>query len=395
MFCIPEMLIGGVESVFIQTLKRLSENKNFNITVVMQKKLEEPFYQEWFTEHKNIKLYILYPNGHIFERAKKYMPWFPLSNIRKIVYSLYKKTKNKQAIKRGLFNDCDIIIDYKNCSFAKILKNINKPKIAWIHGSINYFNETTCKQYFTIYDKIVCLTKGFMHDFQSQYPQHKNKITHIYNPIDIESIQKEAKKLPTFSGKYFCALSRLDHDTDIPTIIKAFNEFYAKENCPDVNLILIGYGDNAKALKQYANSLPCANKIIFTGATTKPFGYLKGALAHILSSHNEGLGMVLLESAACGTLNIASNCKNRPAEILLNGKAGILFQPGNSSELAKAMSSVWHNDIDCQAMKNLATTKLDRFNVATITKHIQDLILQTLNSKEANHAKNINCSTLL
>ena len=77
-----------------------------------------------------------------------------------------------------------------------------------------------------------------------------------------------------------------------------------------------------------------------------PFVYMKNALVNVLSSYGEGLPTVLIESAAVDTLNIASDCKYGPREILLNGDGGLLFEPGNVEQLAKCFDDVYNKKID-------------------------------------------------
>lgn len=375
-FIVPDMVIGGLETVFIQTLDCLS--KSAQVKVVIHTTLQEPFYIEWFKKHPDIKLYTLYPLCRFFEKLRKYTRVFPLSNIRKIVFSLYKKAKNRQAIHKGLFSDCDVIIDYKNCQSAKIMKFLPNKKIAWIHGSINFFNEYNLIKDIPSYDKVVCITKSFLDDFLYQYPEYKKKITHIYNPINYKEISELSKQLSCPSGKYFCVVSRLDKDKDIATVINAFDIFWHKENKPDIKLIIVGDGTQTENLKKHANELESKKNIIFTGSIPIPFGYIRGAIAHILSSKNEGLGMVLLESAACETLNIASECKNGPAEILQNGDAGLLFTPGDEKHLADIMEKVWKNEVPRKEMIKKAKDNLQNFSVDKISEEIIKLIKETV-----------------
>ena len=322
-FCIPEVLIGGVECVFIEILDGTIKKLDADVVVVTQEKIQDKYFQEWFRAHPNIKLYTMYPAAHIFDAAKKYMHVFPLKNIRKIIYSLYKKYKNHRAMRRGIFSDCDLVIDYKNASFAKILQKFPNKKITWIHGSIDFFTSNKMDKYLALYDKVVCLTHSFESDFKLKYPKYANKIVQIYNPINTNRVRQMAKDGETFNGKYFCAVSRLDADKDIKTIIDAFGIFWDKAKQPDVNLVLVGDGPQATALRKYA------------------------------------------ENKSCG--------ENIPAEILMNGDAGLLFTPGDANELAKLMQQVWHNEIDVQKIVKNATDGLDRFSADKIATQISEL----------------------
>ena len=97
---------------------------------------------------------------------------------------------------------------------------------------------------------------------------------------------------------------------------------------------------------------------------------MRGAIAHILSSYSEGLPTVLLEAMAVGTVNISSDCKNGPREILLDGDAGLLFAPGNADELAQHMDKIWNNKIAVEKLKNTATKSLARFDAVQIATDV-------------------------
>ena len=75
------------------------------------------------------------------------------------------------------------------------------------------------------------------------------------------------------------------------------------------------------------------------------------------------------------TLNISSDCPNGPHEILLDGDAGSLFEPGNVDELAKAFSDVYNKKIKVKSVINTATKSLVRFDSENIAKEILDLIV--------------------
>lgn len=381
LFCIPDMIIGGVETVFLKTLENIAATGCADIAVVMKNKLREPFYIEWFRAHPEIKLHIIYPAAHRFEDAKKYMRGFPLKNIRKIAFSVYKDIKNAQVARKKLFEGYDVIIDYKNAYFSKLLRKCTTPKITWIHGSINFFENDNILKHAARYEKIVCLSDNFMTEFRRRHPEHADKIVRIYNPFDAEQIRRAAANGDTYVGKYFCVVSRLDPDKDIKTIIDAFEIFHENDQFKDVRLLIIGTGRDAKKLREYAAQQKSRHAIVFAGKIPAPFGYMRGAIAHILSSHNEGLPTVLIEAASLGVANISSDCPSGPREILLNGDAGLLFDIGNARQLAQHMTNICSGKTDTRKMTDTATAALDRFDAKEITNQIMRLIHETTGGK--------------
>lgn len=139
-------------------------------------------------------------------------------------------------------------------------------------------------------------------------------------------------------------------------------------------MVFVGDGNWKKRYIMIANSLSAKNQFVFMGALSNPFGVMKGALANILSSFGEGLPTVLIESMIVGTINIASDCKCGPREILLDGRAGLLFEPGNISQLSKCMENVYNKKLDEKYMISNATKSLNSFESKTIVKEIISLI---------------------
>ena len=230
-FCIPNMIVGGVESVFIRTLDGILERiandkkyKNIEICVITHAKITEPLYKNWFNKHPKIKIIVLYPLENYFEGLIKITEFFPLRQIRKVIFSLYKKFKRLNL--RQKFKDVDLFIDYKNCSFWRELVCINKRKIAWVHGTVGYLSNIGVDKHIENYDKIIGLTDDFVTEFNTVFPNLAKKVARIYNPIDKNAIIKMSKTGSYIEGKYFCHVSRLDNtQKDINTLLLAFENF--------------------------------------------------------------------------------------------------------------------------------------------------------------------------
>ena len=371
-FCLPDMIVGGVESVFILTLEELLKHPEYKITVFMQSKLQEAFYQEWFDKHPQIQLVTVYPLLVWFERKKTNI--FPLENIRKIIFSLYKKYRRMKFS----FGDSDVFIDYKNSSFFKELKHVRKPKITWCHGSFDFFVQDKQIERLKYYDKLVVLTDDFKSELLSMYPEVSGKVVRIYNPINVDDVIKKSNVAPSMLGRYFCVVARLGSPKDLRTVIYAFDDFWKREGDSDVKLVLVGEGPKRKNLMELADKLVSKNNIVFAGVQTNPFGYMRNAMAHIFSSKSEGFGMVLMEAAALKTLNISSNHKSGAAEILQNGKCGLLFEVGDIISLSHIMSDVYHEKVSIAQITENAFNSLDRFAADKIIGQITNLVAEVL-----------------
>lgn len=369
------MIIGGIETVLVNTVEALKQYPDIRVQIITHTRIREPLHAKWLESNPQLDVFVYYPLQNWFESLKTYCRVFPLKQLRKILFSIYKKYRRICAKLSGRLSHTDVFIDYANCNFFKELAYFKQPKIAWIHGSLSFYHSHKAFTHIGRYQKIVAITDEFVAAFRDLYPEYANKIMRIYNPIDVQKIRCLAAHGSHPTGQYFCHVSRLDRDKDIPTLLSAFNQFAARHK--NVRLYIIGDGAMAARYRDAAASLPAAPRIIFTGALNNPYAYMRGAVANILSSQSEGLPTVVLESVVLGRPTISSNCKSGPKEILLNGRGGLLFDVGNAAQLAEQMAYVMDNDAEIKKMTNQAMRELCRFVPEKITPEIVALIQST------------------
>lgn len=360
--CLRDMQIGGVESVCIKMLESLLKLDEFEFVFITYVKLTEPRYIEWFKQHPDIKRYTLYPSKIFGTKLAHFFLWRLAQHMMRDIYRWFRRMR----IKENVFPDIDVFVDFYDFSFEREFRNIRRPKIAWWHSSINKFISGNYIRFMPNYDKLVLLTDDAVDEFRQQYREYSNKVVRIYNPVDISDIRTRSTAKVDVSGDYFCVVARLSADKDIVTILRAFDMFWNKSGRPDVRLVIVGGGDMADDLKSIAHTMSSASRIVFAGMQSNPFAYMRGAMAHILSSYNEGLGLVVVEALAAGCVNIASDCKNGPREILMDGRIGLLFGPGDVVALANHMNTVWKKrdmGYDAHDIEN-SLARFDTNNVA-------------------------------
>ena len=333
------IIMGGLEKVLLQYLIGLIDLGN-TVIVISKEKVVDNYFLSFFAEHNITIIDNIFPKKqpHFFIR-KKFQRFL-------INYKLNK-----------IFNSVDCIIDFANFSFSRHLEKTTKPKIGWCHGSILIFNLLAKIHNLNIYDKIICLTNSCKNDALEQHPELSGKIEQIYNPINLSDIK--ITKSHTRKRKYFIAVQRLDTDKDVKTIIDAFDIFYKTHK--NYDLLIVGDGPLRHELQHYSTN----KHIIFTGQVDKPYELIANAMALVLSSTTtigEGLPNTLLEAHALGTLAISSDVPSGPREILLNGRAGILFKPGDAKDLASKLDKVATGEYDASKMIESATENLNRFD---------------------------------
>jgi glycosyltransferase involved in cell wall biosynthesis len=108
----------------------------------------------------------------------------------------------------------------------------------------------------------------------------------------------------------------------------------------DSRLILLGAGPLEAPLRALAADLGIGDCVDFAGFRPNVLPFFRQADAFVLSSQCEGFGNVIVEALGCGTPVISTDCDYGPAEILQDGRHGVLVPPRDAEALAAAMDGV-------------------------------------------------------
>jgi len=189
------------------------------------------------------------------------------------------------------------------------------------------------------------------------------KIRCIYNGVDTEIFfpkdQKECRKKLSLNedGKIVIFVGGMVPVKSVEYLIQAFNLLHMNGK-EDYRLILVGDGILRGSLEKQAQELISKQKITFVGK--KPHqeisDWLNASDLLCLPSIREGHPNVVIEALACGRPVVASKVGGIPE--LINDENGILVEPRNPDELAKAID---------QALNRLWITKRIVSNIQRIS----------------------------
>jgi glycosyltransferase involved in cell wall biosynthesis len=186
------------------------------------------------------------------------------------------------------------------------------------------------------------------------YPSEKVVVLH--NPIPVraaadETDLAEAGALwPCMAGKRIIAVGSFKAVKNHALLLQAF----AHLADPVAYLMLVGRGKLEPELKQLADALGIADRVVFAGFRPDPTPFYDTANLLVLSSDHEALPTVLIEAVGRGLPVVSTDCPSGPAEILENGKYGRLTPVGDAEALARAMAEVLEQTPDREALKRRA-----------------------------------------
>ncbi len=165
---------------------------------------------------------------------------------------------------------------------------------------------------------------------QKEFGIKDSDIKIIPPPVDTNHFKPVQSDLDL--GRFVLYVGRLCPRKDLKTLINAFYRVQKKEK--DLSLVLIGKGPEEKRLKDLAKSLGISSKVLFLGKVD--YGslpeYYSSAELFVLTSKQEGFGIVLAEALACGTPVVSTDCGG-PRDIV-NDRTGILSKTGDPKSIS-------------------------------------------------------------
>lgn len=217
----------------------------------------------------------------------------------------------------------------------------------------------------------------------------------IYNPHDIKRIRGLTQKEVTnfqFSPdkKYIISAGRLVKHKRVDDLVKAMATL--RKEHQDVELLILGSGAEMDHLKELIASLNLGNSTHLLGHISNPFPFIAQSTLFILASEREGLPNIIIESLACETPVISSDCISGPREILSPStdfkfqlkdevefaEYGILYPVGNIQLLAQTIAKILNDQELQQKYTQKSLERALSFQKSIIAdqylEHIHDIV---------------------
>ena len=200
------------------------------------------------------------------------------------------------------------------------------------------------RRYYDHVDHYLCLTR-FQRDVLVKEGLPQDRVSVLTNPIEIQ-VPEQSVEMERDSVLF---VGRVSREKGIAPL------FDAARVCSDIPFVVAG---NWQAMPE-ASELAPDNVTLLGAVPSQKLGtlYEKARIFVLPSVWYEGFPTVLLEAMSYGLPIICSRIGGLP-EIVEDGKTGLLYEPGNITELTERIRMLWQNPALCRQLGDAGKRKL-------------------------------------
>jgi len=162
-------------------------------------------------------------------------------------------------------------------------------------------------------------------------------INYGVNPEDVILGDPGSMSCRRTGKRILLTVANLTRSKGIDVALRAFAS--VKDRFPDLHYVIVGAGEEEKALKGLAAALDTGDRVSFEGAQThkRVMHHMSAADVFVLVSSNEGFGVVYVEAMGHG-LPVIGSLGEGIGDVIVDGHNGMLVPPGNVPALVAALT---------------------------------------------------------
>lgn len=384
--------VGGVQRVvasLMNEIVRTTENEVF----IISPNRGIQYSEKYFDIDKSIKIVPL----ENFECKKSILRRFVAKYIKKInsqtsifsakffvpmIDSLYFPAKQMDLYKQFVIdNKIDVIVGANplySCLAAKISRATNIRCISWLHSTYTAYFEIKSTPFYGLHNlfgryiedfyKILVLTSKDKDDFEKKFNE-KSKFEVFYNPTTLK-----ANKISSLDANKLLFVGRLNNKTKgIDLLLEVAKKLY--ESKLNFTLDIVGSGSSefmswaTNTIKRYG----LERTVTLRGASNSVQDYYEKASLLLVTSRQEGFGLVITEAMAHGVPVLAFHAYG-PDEIIENGKNGYLIDKYDTDAYAEKVLELLSNKEKLEAFSKAAINRAKDFEIQKSVIDFIDII---------------------
>lgn len=310
----------------------------------------------------------------------------PVKRLRQAIVPLAKLIQKEQP--HLLFST---VPNYNTIAILAKLLSRTKTKLivreaAYLGGT--WKTNVKLKGYGLLYryaDRVIALSEGVKENLISRYHVPSERITVIYNPVDLDHIRAEGEQVPeenhlfTPDKQTIITAGRLVKEKDHKTLLRSFAKL---DDLTNKQLVILGEGELEQPLKTLAKELDIYDRVYFLGFKQNPYAYMKRSNVFALTSTTEGFGHVLVEALALGTPVVSTRCRPGAEEILGDGEYGLLANVGDAEDFSRQLQTALSlTEEEKVQVITKGKKRAEDFAVEQIVHEYEQVFLNVINEK--------------
>jgi glycosyltransferase involved in cell wall biosynthesis len=267
--------------------------------------------------------------------------------------------------KIGNINDT-YLTEYHSLQYLK--KIYSDWKSRWLYYT---FSRSLEKRFLPSFKSIIANSQYTYDIIQNYFPKLKDKLFLSYKSINLNLFPLE-KNLIKNNKKYMVLFVGGNMERKgLITLIKSASYL---QNLYPIEFYISGNDPKIEYYKKICKKLNVEKNFIFLGniSPEKLCQFYQKANVFVLPSHEEALGISILEAMACYTPVIGANVGGIP-EIINDYQNGLLFEPGNEKMLAEKISEIITNTNLQLKITNNGLKTLEKFSTEKMLNNLLNI----------------------
>lgn len=264
---------------------------------------------------------------------------------------------------------------------AVLSRRVDNPEAPWWVG-LKY----------RLYDRVVAISEGIRQVLLGE-GLSPEKVVCVHSAVDTERYRPEGGDRRWLQAEFGLAegeptlamiaqfIPRKGHRT----LLQALPAVIARH--PRVRVLLFGQGPEEDAIRRLAADAGWQQRVVFAGFRRDLERVLPALDLVVHPAEMEGLGVSLLQAAACEVPIVATRAGGIP-EIVLPGQTGLLIEPGDAAALAAAVNRLLDNPAERQDFGRAGRAlALREFSVQAMARGNRTVYQQVLDARNAGLAR--------
>jgi len=225
-------------------------------------------------------------------------------------------------------------------------------------------------------DTLVAQTPTAARRFEAMAP---GRVRVVPNPVFPLADEPGADDPVSLDGPTFLAVGRLHPQKGFDVLIRAMATVKVRE--PDWRLVILGEGECRDELERIVRDQGLGDVIRMPGRARNPWPWLVAADAFVMSSRTEGFPNALCEAMVAGLPVVSADCPSGPADLIDDGRDGLLVPVGDSDALAEGMLRLARSGNLRSELGTRASLIGNRYPIETILALWEEILTDLIGSR--------------